>query len=43
MSLRSALMPEAMTGPETIDDSIAQGQAAAVAAIAAGNVALAAE
>jgi heterodisulfide reductase subunit A len=33
----------AATGPETIDDSIAQGQAAAVAAIAAGNVALAAE
>jgi heterodisulfide reductase subunit A len=33
----------AATGPETIDDSIAQGQAAAVAAIAAGNVPLAAE
>lgn len=33
----------AATGPETIDDSIAQGQAASVAAIAVGDVPLAAE
>jgi heterodisulfide reductase subunit A2 len=33
----------AATGPETIDDSIAQGQAAALAAFAAGDLPLAAE
>ncbi len=33
----------AATGPETIDDSIAQGQAAALAALAVDNVPLAAE
>lgn len=33
----------AATGPETIDDSIAQGQAAAMAAFAANNLAAAAE